>query len=97
MELLTPILRADFQMNETYKYTPEPALECPIFVFYGSRDELTTYNEAVAWREQTTRAFRLRTLPGGHFFIKEAPALFWQILAYDLRQILADLQASLGS
>lgn len=92
MGLLTPILRADFQMNETYEYTPEPALDCPISAFRGARDELMSYDEVAAWREHTTGTFRLRTLPDGHFFITTARDLFLQILSYDLTQILASLQ-----
>ncbi len=92
MDLLMPLLRADFQVNEAYQYVQEPPLDCPISAFRGSKDDLMTYEDVAAWREQTTRTFRLRTLPGGHFFINSAPTTFKQILAYDLRQILTDLQ-----
>jgi medium-chain acyl-[acyl-carrier-protein] hydrolase len=94
MDLLIPVLRADFQMNEQYLYTPEPALDCPIHSFRGLQDELMTYDEVAAWREQTTGAFRLRAIPGGHFFINDARALISQIVSHDLRGILASLQNS---
>jgi len=94
LEYLIPILRADFKMNETYQYTSERPLDCPISAFRGSQDPLMTYDDVAAWRDQTTRAFRLRAMPGGHFFIKSAGALFWQLLEYDLRQILAALERS---
>src|SRR5262245_18323382 len=35
LEYFIPILRADFQVNETYEYSQEPALACPITAFYG--------------------------------------------------------------
>lgn len=88
MALIMPILRADFQMNETYTYGAEPPLACPISAFRGAKDDLMTYDEVAAWREQTTGKFRLRTLPGGHFFINGEQTAFWQVLAYDLEQIL---------
>jgi medium-chain acyl-[acyl-carrier-protein] hydrolase len=91
MNLLTPIIRADFRLNETYDYTSAPPLDCPISAFRGSQDDLMSYDQVAAWREQTTRAFRLRTLPGGHFFIKTARHVFLQILSYDLTQILAQV------
>ncbi|MCA9938288.1 MAG: thioesterase [Anaerolineales bacterium] len=87
MELITPILRADFQMNETYTYVTEHPLACPISAFRGAKDDLMTYDEVAAWSEQTTGKFRLRTLPGGHFFINGEQNAFWQVLAYDLEQI----------
>src|SRR5262245_34574163 len=38
MQLLLPVLRADFAVCETYTYTEEPPLECPISVFGGLQD-----------------------------------------------------------
>jgi surfactin synthase thioesterase subunit len=36
-----------------------------------------------AWREQTTRSFELRLLPGGHFLPAEAPeAVAREIVAF---------------
>lgn len=92
MALLMPTLRADFQINEMYEYTPEPPLSCPIHAFRGAKDDLMTYDEVAAWCEQTTDKFRLRTLPGGHFFINTGQTIFWQIFAYDLNQILHSIK-----
>jgi medium-chain acyl-[acyl-carrier-protein] hydrolase len=87
MGSLLPLLRADFAVNEMYIYTPGEPLNCPIAAFRGSKDKITTYDEVVAWREQTKALFTLRTIPGGHFFIHSAE-FFLQILAHDLRQLL---------
>jgi len=91
MRSLLPLLRADFEVNETYVCTPDEPLNCPIFAFRGSKDEIMTYDEVAAWREQTNSLFTLRTIPGDHFFIHNAKELFLQILAYDLRQLLHKL------
>jgi medium-chain acyl-[acyl-carrier-protein] hydrolase len=91
LEYFTPILRADFQVNEAYEYAPEPPLACPISAFYGSQDELMTYDDVLGWREQTTHPFRLHALREGHFYITNARSAFWDILAHDLQQILAGL------
>lgn len=92
MNLLLPVLRADFQINETYFCTAEEPLECPITAFRGADDEMTSYANVDGWREQTSNSFILRTLPGGHFFIYSAEERFWQIFSHDLQQLLINLK-----
>jgi len=84
MRLLLPILRADFAVTETYAYTPEPPLECPITVLGGLQDREVSRDRLEAWREETTGAFSLRMLPGDHFFLHSAQPLLLQVLAQDL-------------
>jgi medium-chain acyl-[acyl-carrier-protein] hydrolase len=69
MDLMLPILRADFALCESYKYLEDRPLECPISVFAGLNDEETPRAHLEGWREHTTGPFNLRMLPGGHFFI----------------------------
>jgi medium-chain acyl-[acyl-carrier-protein] hydrolase len=88
LELMIPLLRADFALCETYHYYPEPPLSCPITVLGGLRDHAITREELEAWREQTTASFRLRMLPGDHFFIRTAQALLFQLLAQDLARLI---------
>jgi medium-chain acyl-[acyl-carrier-protein] hydrolase len=85
MQLMTPLLRADFSVCQTYEYTPEPPLSCPITVFGGVEDE-TGREQLEAWREQTTSTFTLNMFPGGHFFIHEAQPQVLQIIGHQLRQ-----------
>lgn len=74
MELLTPVLRNDFAMFESYRYTPEPPLGCPLTA-WGGRDDPSTPEPALeAWREETQQAFSAKVFPGGHFFLfQEGP------------------------
>lgn len=88
MSLLLPMIRADFEVNETYIFSEDESLSCPIFAFRGAQDKIMTYDEVIAWREQTTGSFTLRTIPGDHFFIHQSEDIFLQILAYDLKQLL---------
>ncbi len=71
MELLLPTLRADFAVLETYIYTPEPPLSCPITVFGGLEDEIVNQDELKAWKEHTNQTFCLQMLPGNHFFLQQ--------------------------
>ena len=69
LELLIPILRADFGLNETYSYVPEPPLTCPITAYGGLQDMSTNRHCLEAWREETLGAFNLMMFPGDHFYL----------------------------
>ncbi len=69
MQLLLPMLRADFTLYETYQYLPQEPFSFPITVFGGSFDADINEADLVPWREQTTDSFQLIMFPGAHFFI----------------------------
>lgn len=87
MQLLVPILRADFEVLETYVYTTEPPLDCPITAFGGLQDREVNCDELQAWREQTNAAFSLQMFRGDHFFLHSAQSLLLQSLSQELQQI----------
>ncbi|NBE96552.1 hypothetical protein FE391_00120 [Nonomuraea sp. KC401] len=70
--VLLPALRADFTMHETYRYTTDEPLECPVTAFAGSHDDDAPIEDVLGWREQTASRFRLEVLDGGHFFVASA-------------------------
>ena len=72
MEIMLPILRADFALYETYLYSTEPPLNCPISAFGGLQDRRVNDSDLEAWRAQTSASFSLRMFPGDHFFLKHA-------------------------
>jgi medium-chain acyl-[acyl-carrier-protein] hydrolase len=82
LEMLIPIMRADFEINESYCYTPAAPLDYPISCFRGTQDHLFSYEDAAAWAKETQATFHLHSLPGKHFFIQTD--LFFQVLAHDL-------------
>ncbi len=94
MELILPLLRADFSLAETYAYRHEAPLDVPISAWGGIRDADVTEEETAAWREQTTAAFRLRMFPGDHFFVNSDRALLLSQLSAELRQATARLPAA---
>jgi medium-chain acyl-[acyl-carrier-protein] hydrolase len=74
MELLLPMLRADFEMAETYKPALSPLLSMPMAVWGGAED-LSPWPELLErWRDFTTGPFTLRIVPGGHFFLNSPEA-----------------------
>lgn len=86
MKLMLPLLRADFAVCETYAYTAEPPLDCPINVFGGLQDKDVEYRQLEAWASQTTGATRVRMLPGDHFFINSQQPLLLRAISHDLQQ-----------
>src|SRR5882724_6229499 len=42
MQLMIPLLRADFEVCQTYSYTPEVPLDCPVTAFGGLNDQDVT-------------------------------------------------------
>jgi medium-chain acyl-[acyl-carrier-protein] hydrolase len=83
MEVMLPILRADFALYETYLYSSEPPLNCPISAFGGLQDRRVSASDLEAWRSQTSAPFSLRMFPGDHFFLKEP--LLVQALSQELQ------------
>lgn len=69
MELLLPTIRADFAMDETYSYTEEPPLTCPVTAWGGSEDAELSREDLALWQHQTASAFELQMFEGDHFFI----------------------------
>lgn len=89
MELLLPLLRADFKLVETYRHRSEAPLDVPIFVYAG-RDDRDTPQEALeGWAHCTNRPVSITVFDGGHFYVRDhAKALMDQI-----RQDLMSLTA----
>jgi medium-chain acyl-[acyl-carrier-protein] hydrolase len=72
LELMLPCLRADFTAFETYEYRAEAPLDVPISAFGGDLDTYVRTHEVAGWRDQTTSRFRMRVIPGNHFFLQTA-------------------------
>lgn len=88
MELLMPIVRADFQAVETYKFKSGPPLHCPISVFGGHKDEDASEADLSGWSRYTTSSFRCTMLEGGHFVVSELGVRFVETVAQALRPLL---------
>jgi medium-chain acyl-[acyl-carrier-protein] hydrolase len=91
MQLMLPVLRADFAVCETYAYSAEPPLDCPISVFAGWQDAEVSRDRLEAWRDQTTGGFSLRMLPGDHFFLHTAQPLLLRILSQELQHLVGSI------
>lgn len=67
--LMEPVLRADYQLIETYRPVPGRRLRCPVTAFAAEDDGELTVEQAAGWAQATDGPFALRTFPGGHFYL----------------------------
>ncbi len=70
-----PILRADLEVVDCYRFQPGPRLACPVLCYRGRSDPGMTGDGASAWREVTSGPFRLREFEGDHFYLRDTTAL----------------------
>ena len=91
MELISPMLRADFSLSETYVYDEEAPLAIPISAYGGRTDDEVSEEDVAGWREQTTAAFQMKMFPGDHFFLNGNRTEVLAELSRELRGVLMRL------
>ncbi|MEM9293800.1 MAG: alpha/beta fold hydrolase [Acidobacteriota bacterium] len=72
MELLLPVLRADFAVCDTYEPSLNAQVPCPIFAYCGLGDEKVSSEDMRAWDRYTASGFKIRLFDGDHFFLQGA-------------------------
>lgn len=88
LQLILPIVRADLTVCQTYVYSEEPPLNISITAYGGLQDEEVSRAFLQAWQAQTNALFKMRMLPGDHFFLNTARQLFLQMLIQDLKVLV---------
>ena len=73
LDVLEPILRADFRVSDAYVYRPGRPLDVPLTVITGTEEDLAP-EEIRLWQRETRRPADFRQMPGNHFFIFDHPA-----------------------
>ncbi len=87
MRMFLPILRADFKVLESYRYSVEPPLACALAVFGGSEDAIATPSALGQWQQHTAAAFSTRQFAGGHFYLQTLRADVVTAIADSLHNI----------
>ncbi len=88
LEMMLPMLRADFAMHDTYVYHDDLPLDCPILCFGGQQDASTPITHLEAWRDQTRNHFALQMFGGDHFFIRSSRTPLLQAVSAHINQIV---------
>ncbi|MEA3179920.1 MAG: hypothetical protein QOI59_3443 [Gammaproteobacteria bacterium] len=69
IQLLLPLLRADFRIADLYCAAPT-RLNCPLVVLAGTEDETVNSQEVEAWRQVAGSDCTIHWIAGGHFFVE---------------------------
>lgn len=88
MELMLPVLRADFEVCETYRFREYPPLPVPLTVFGGLQDVGAPRDYLQAWKAYTGADFNLRMFPGDHFYLINQHVALLQSILRDLAAFL---------
>jgi medium-chain acyl-[acyl-carrier-protein] hydrolase len=80
LELLLPLLRADFAIYEQYQFQADDPIECPITILGGKEDALVPPEMLAPWVEHTMQPGEVHLFEGGHFYLHEEPTAVWQII-----------------
>ena len=62
-------------------------LRCPISAFGGERDLLVTSEAIALWNIHTDIAFKMRMMPGDHFFINTEKQALLAAISTDLKTV----------
>lgn len=91
--LFLPILRADFELVDTYEYQPEACLSSASTVYGGLQDKEVPARALHGWKEHTS-GLKIRLIAGNHFFIQDPnvhfPELLWADVSVTLRALRLD-------
>lgn len=68
MDMVLPALRGDLEIDDTYRTTAKPVVECPLTVVGGLRDKEAPPDDLTAWSLYTSGSFALHLVDGDHFF-----------------------------
>jgi medium-chain acyl-[acyl-carrier-protein] hydrolase len=84
--MLEPGLRADLEAAETYRCSSVEDLRVPITAFGGLDDPLALPDAVGQWSIHTSARFRVRALPGGHFFVRDSRPKLLEMIRQELRR-----------
>jgi len=70
MDLVLPVLAADFRLCANWVARQRPPLNCALHVFGGKSDPCTTASALAAWQRQTTGTFSMEMFEGDHFYLR---------------------------
>jgi medium-chain acyl-[acyl-carrier-protein] hydrolase len=89
LELVLPVLRADFALAESHRYRAQEPLAMPITAYSGTNDQFAPAALMAGWQAETTGTFALKELPGAHFFLHTARVTLLRDIGATLAGLIA--------
>ena len=69
MNLIEPVIRADYAILETWAPKPVRSFRVPVMAFAGNEDRIVPCDIVRQWEDFSTHSFNMKVLPGNHFYI----------------------------
>ncbi|KOY55767.1 hypothetical protein ADK59_23385 [Streptomyces sp. XY332] len=85
LEVLLPVIRADFELCETYRYRPRRRLDVPVTALGGRHDAGVPPEDLDAWADVSGERFAVELFDGGHFYLRQRQAAVLSVVAEALR------------
>jgi medium-chain acyl-[acyl-carrier-protein] hydrolase len=93
MDLFIPLLRADFEIADTYSYQGNEKFDCLLTVLGGEEDDITI-EQLNSWKKFFNQEKQVNLLPGGHFFIDSHSEIVFKHVNQILQQSVEKLLMS---
>lgn len=71
MRLTLPVLKADYQAFDCYRYSAETKVRAPIQVLGGADDEFVRIEQLRAWAGHSSGGISVSLFDGGHFYLHD--------------------------
>ena len=97
MDLVSPILRADFQLIETWVYQPSDPIDVPVMALGGVKDNQVSMDDLEEWRKVTKGPFCLELFSGDHFFINQVTDSLLNTVSQAIESVLGGSESMLAS
>ncbi|WP_244662077.1 KR domain-containing protein [Mesorhizobium huakuii] len=91
--MMLPIIQADYEINNAYRYGSHPPLDAPITAIGGRIDPYVTGDHIIGWKEHTTKQFKAHFCAGDHFFMEHQIELLTRIVIENLQPVVQRLAA----
>lgn len=88
MELLLPVLRADFTMLDEYVFADGEPLPVPVVAYAGRRDTAVSLADIHAWARHAGAGLTVHEVDGDHFFLHDEASRVTELVAKDLLSAL---------
>lgn len=73
MQTLIPVMRADYEVLDTYEQHSAAPMACPLIACAGDEDRAVTRESMSAWRQYAGGSYRNHWFTGGHFYLHTRP------------------------
>lgn len=73
-DLVLPVIRADYQLVDSYRPSPASRVGVPVVAYAGTDDSSVPVWQVGAWSDITTSTFEMAVFPGSHFYLRSGEA-----------------------